>query len=323
MARETSSSRRTSFCVSVTRPDQQLDYLNRNLPRSTTKETSKVCITTGPWWFRLQRAITAVIVSGVINELMIKKIVDNWNWYMYIVNKSNSYSIVVLVFHQQFYQLNLNFITMTQTSLLNRLFRRRSKKTSKLRVTGLCAGNSPGTGEFPAQMASYAENVSIWWCHHVDVNLFCSHPNSDKVIGTKVCSLLDSYAGMACTVACRVPMGALVHDDVIKWKHFPRYWPFVRGIHRSPMNSPHKGQWRGALMFSLICARINGWVNNRKTGDLRRHRAHYDVIVMQTELSSARSELCWWMYGSLPMQFCLFKLSGLLCRPVAPFTNTD
>ena len=50
--------------------------------------------------------------------------------------------------------------------LLNRLFRRRSKKTSKLRVTGLCAGNSPETGEFPAQMASYAENVSIWWRHH-------------------------------------------------------------------------------------------------------------------------------------------------------------
>ena len=46
--------------------------------------------------------------------------------------------------------------------LLNRLFRRRSKRTSKLRVTGLCAGNSPVTGEFPAQMASNAENVSIW-----------------------------------------------------------------------------------------------------------------------------------------------------------------
>ena len=51
--------------------------------------------------------------------------------------------------------------------LLNRLFRRRWKKTSKLRVTGLCVGNSPGTGEFPAQMASNAENVSIWWRHHV------------------------------------------------------------------------------------------------------------------------------------------------------------
>ena len=72
----------------------------------------------------------------------------------------------------------------------------------------------------------------------------------------------------------------IFHDDVIKWKHFPRYWPFVRGIHRSPVNSPHVGQWRGALIFSLICARINGWVNNREAGDLRRHRAHNDVIVM-------------------------------------------
>ena len=53
------------------------------------------------------------------------------------------------------------------TIVLNRLFRRRSKKTSKLPVTGLCAGNSPGTGEFPAQMASNAENVSIWWRHDV------------------------------------------------------------------------------------------------------------------------------------------------------------
>ena len=53
--------------------------------------------------------------------------------------------------------------------LLNRLYRRRSKKTSKLCATGLCAGNSPGTGEFPAQMASNAENVSIWWRHHVEL----------------------------------------------------------------------------------------------------------------------------------------------------------
>ena len=53
--------------------------------------------------------------------------------------------------------------------LLNHLFRRRSKKTSKLRVTGLCDGNSPVTGEFPAQRASNAENVSIWWRHHVGV----------------------------------------------------------------------------------------------------------------------------------------------------------
>ena len=74
------------------------------------------------------------------------------------------------------------------------------------------------------------------------------------------------------------------HDDVIKWKHFPRYRPFVRGIHRSPVNSPHKGQWRRALMFSLICACIDGWVNNREAGDLRRRPTHYDITVMDTQI---------------------------------------
>ena len=70
------------------------------------------------------------------------------------------------------------------------------------------------------------------------------------------------------------------HDDVIKWKHLHRYWPFVRGINRSPVNSPHKGKWHGVLMFSLICAWTNRWVNNRNAGDLRRHQAYYDVTVM-------------------------------------------
>ena len=71
----------------------------------------------------------------------------------------------------------------------------------------------------------------------------------------------------------------LYQDDVIKWKHFSRYWPFVRWNHRSPVNSPHQGQWRGALMFSLICAWINSWVNNREASDFKCHRTHYDVIV--------------------------------------------
>ena len=65
------------------------------------------------------------------------------------------------------------------------------------------------------------------------------------------------------------------------WRHqMARYWPFVRGIHRSSVKSPHKGQWGGALMLSLICVYINGWLNNRADGDLRRHCAHYDVTVM-------------------------------------------
>ena len=61
---------------------------------------------------------------------------------------------------------------------------------------------------------------------------------------------------------------------------FGAYLPFVRGIQRSPADSPLKGQWREALMFPLICAWINGWVNNREDGDFQRHRAHNDVTVI-------------------------------------------
>ena len=83
------------------------------------------------------------------------------------------------------------------------------------------------------------------------------------------------------------------HDDVIKWKHFPRYWPFVRGNHRSPVNSPRKGQLRGALMFSFICAWMNAWVNNCEADDLRRYRAHYDLSVMSQR--DACCSIIWWM----------------------------
>ena len=72
----------------------------------------------------------------------------------------------------------------------------------------------------------------------------------------------------------------ICHDDVIKWKHFPRYWPFVRGINWSPVNSRTKASEAELFMLSLICAWINGWVNNRKAGDFRRHRGPYDVTVM-------------------------------------------
>ena len=130
--------------------------------------------------------------------------------------------------------------------------------------------------------------------------------------------------GHACVITFHRKL--FFHDDVIKWRHFPRYWPFVWGIHRSPANYfhkdtdqrkyqssaslafvegihrnifrvtghvcanspvtgefPHKGQWRGALMFSLIW--INSSVNNREAGDLRRYRTHYDVTVVRVDTS--------------------------------------
>ena len=137
-------------------------------------------------------------------------------------------------------------------------------------------------GWFPEQKAGDAENVLKSWCHHEiweilrRINIYhiylqefftgqSDHHNRDFHRSSNV------FTGQ----------GLRTHDDVIKWKHFPRNWPFVREIHRSPVNFPHKGQWRGALMFSLIYAWINGWVNNREAGDLRLQHGHYDVIVMQ------------------------------------------
>ena len=105
------------------------------------------------------------------------------------------------------------------------------------------------------------------------------------------------------------------HDDVIKWKHFPRYWPFLWGIHRSP----HKGQWHGALMFSLICAWINGWVNNREAGDLRRHRAHYDVIVMDITVLNSLSmkNLVTTLGERNPLDIVLGDTFSLRAQPLA------
>ena len=79
------------------------------------------------------------------------------------------------------------------------------------------------------------------------------------------------------------PQSFRVHDGVIKWKFFPRYWPLVKGIHRYL----HNNQSRRALMFSLICAWTNGWATNRDAGGLRRHRAQYDVTVMCTTTIAA------------------------------------
>ena len=107
----------------------------------------------------------------------------------------------------------------------------------------------------------------------------------------------------------------LLHDDVIKWKHFPPYWPFVRGIHRSPVNSPHKGQWRGALMFSLICVWINGWANSREASDMRRYRAHYDVTVMVRY--NAFHKMCTRFYCALFGLRCRLSLLDNSCESFA------
>ena len=113
------------------------------------------------------------------------------------------------------------------------------------------------------------------------------------------------------------------HDDVIKWKHFPCCWPSVRGIHRSPMNSIHKAQWRGALMFSLICAWTNDWVNNRYARDLQRHRARYDVTVINMATVWIYFILYWicFMMFSVSIVVCLYS-ARLIHRHWSNHTGT-
>ena len=111
--------------------------------------------------------------------------------------------------------------------LLNRVLRRRSKKTSKLRVTGLCAGNSPGTGEFPAQMAINVENVSIWWRHY-DIWCKCGHPCRElcnlrvpSVFATafydKISQLLDSKQRDLHFELCEDSQSLLSNSKTIRW----------------------------------------------------------------------------------------------------------
>ena len=99
------------------------------------------------------------------------------------------------------------------------------------------------------------------------------------------------------------------------WRHqmeaFSALLALCAGNPRSPVNSPHKDQWRGVLMFSLICAWRNRWVNAREAGDLRRHRAHYDVTVMRSDWECGIFD-----GGSLSQLY-------LPDSPGAPFTDMD
>ena len=87
--------------------------------------------------------------------------------------------------------------------LLNRLFRRRSKKISKLRVTGFCAGNSPETGEFTAQRASNAENVSIWWLHHMNM-AYCNMTDLCLAHGIVLVDVITNSVRYATSISCGI-----------------------------------------------------------------------------------------------------------------------
>ena len=187
-----------------------------------------------------------------------------------------------------------------QGCLLNRLFGRRSKKTSKLRVTGLCVGNSPGT----AQMASNAENGSIWWRHHVHLQRWYKLCFTIACVRSGITCKIDFYVSYNQSIsASKIRMFVLTndehckrvflvlvvyflyiyHDDVIRWKHSPRYWPFGRELtgDTGHLWIPLTKASDAELWCFLWSAREQtDWVNNPDAGDLRRHRAHYDFTLI-------------------------------------------
>ena len=174
-------------------------------------------------------------------------------------------------------------ITSLTTFLLNHLFRRRSKETSKLCATGLCEGNSPVTSEFPAQRSSNAENVSIL-CRHYERTI--KYEPCANFLECVICmNALSHHCFILLPADFKVSNN---HDDVIKWKHFPRYGPLCgefighRWIPRTKVSDAEL--WCFLWYWTVLkCS-----VNIRNAGDLKRHHAHYDVIVMIIE------KLCYW-----------------------------
>ena len=119
---------------------------------------------------------------------------------------------------------------------------------------------TPALQLFMTWVNNYTENYGMW------LLIQALTTDKEEVLGVSsvgnlfwnhvICNVSDFFRINAHKANTRflITLLFLYHDAVIKWKHFPRYWPFVQGIHRSPVNSPHKGQKRGALMLSLICA---------------------------------------------------------------------
>ena len=114
----------------------------------------------------------------------------------------------------------------------------------------------------------------------------------ENVFENIVCKMLPILFRSQWLISAPNTLGKHIHDDVIKWKHFPRYWRFVRGIHRSAVNSPHTKVSDAELCYFLWSApEKNGWVRTREAGDLSRHRVHIVVKCEVTNVSSTEQSL--------------------------------
>ena len=185
------------------------------------------------------------------------------------------------------------------------------------RITGPLCGEFTGHRWIPITKASDVELWCFLWSspeqmfelNNRDTNdLRCHHARYDINVMADYCSayILDIF-----------------HDDIIKWKHFPRYWPFVWGIHWSPVNSPHKGQWHKALRFSLMMMSSNGnifritgslcgeftghrWIPLTKASDAKLLCFHWSSIEKTIETPVIETPLCsLWHQCNGRLLFCL------------------
>ena len=186
---------------------------------------------TGPGEFPTQRPVTRSF--DVYFDLRLNKRLSKqpWGWWFETLSWSLwrqcnvIWSFCILVVSLLWRHNGRDSVSNHQPRdfLLNRLFRRRSKKISKLRVTGLCVENSPGTGEFLAQMASKADNVSIWWRHYAGDRSCCFNDSlhfsqiTDR--WTAIVPILNVYFAQLCldggvqwTESMSIRLGHLTHD---------------------------------------------------------------------------------------------------------------
>ena len=127
--------------------------------------------------------------------------------------------------------------------------------------------------EMAANLSGWGDELSFVMFVVCSLDMYLVHIADVNVV------VKMSFGNQSFTWPNRLDRSISTHDDVIKRKLFPRYWPFVRGINRWPVNSPHKGQWRRALMFSFICAlnkrlskQLWGWWFEAPSRSLWRHR---------------------------------------------------
>ena len=160
------------------------------------------------------------------------------------------------------------------------------------------------------KVSKTCENIKIYyvWHHHQYFPAYIYSRRSSKDVMVKKNNYYPTMPSYVIKKMRLYIWSRTKHDynfcclyQIAPWWHHLRHWSFVRGIHRSPVNSTNKGQWCGFVIFSLICAWTNGGANHWDAGDFRRHGAHYDITVMTLEKKRSQTYHLKWPQGHAQM----------------------